>query len=150
VSDRECFDFLKEINYDKQWFLDRGWALKYFYDHDYKGGPMWWPASYKDEPEDPEDYYTEVFPPGFKLQEGYGKDDEDYPAECCANCINSRSEYSYGCRLVEVIVACDSTVLKGKQDICPGHSNPCFTSDVKYAPHAICSYFKPRGLSYQI
>lgn len=147
MSDRECFDFLKSINYNKQYFIDRGWTKKYWNNLQTYGGPLWWPLYFKDEPN--EDSYN-WFPPGFKLQEGYGKDNEDYPRECCANCKNSRSQHDYGCRLAEVRVATDSSVLYGNDYVSHGHSNPVFVWDVKFAPHAICNYFEQRELSYNI
>lgn len=143
MSDKDCFDFLDSINYDKQYFIDKGWTKKYH--HNIRGW-RWWPECFKDE-ENLEDNWVEWFPPGFKLSEEKFDDDKGvYPKRCCANCKNSKNKYSrehaYGCRLPEVRTAYDSTVLKGKDYITPGHSNPCFVWEVKFAPNAICDYFE--------
>ena len=151
MSDKECFDFLKNINYDKQYFLDKGWTKKYYhFVRNYK----WWPEAYKDEPGSDETDYV-WFPPGFKLsEEEFDYDKGIFPKKCCINCINSKGkyykEYHYGCKLPEIRAAHDSTILKEKDYISAGHSNPCFVSKVEFAPHAICDYFYPTGLNYQI
>lgn len=151
MSDEACFSFLKSINYDKQYFIDKGWTEKYYWPDkpgDYK---RWWPQSFKDE-SNKEDNWRVWFPPGFRVIEEFNDcyDTGILPSKCCGYCRNSRSETSYGCRLPEVRTAHDSTVLKGKDHISPGHSNPCFAWDVKFAPHAICDYFIARELTYEI
>jgi len=151
MSDEACFAFLKSINRDKQYFLDKGWTPKYYWSEPYK---RWWPESFRDEI-NPDDNWIEWFPPSFKLvEEGFDDDKGLYPKECCINCKNSKGKYShehaFGCRLPEVRVANDSSVLKGKDHVCIGHSNPVFVWDVKFAPHAVCDYFDPMGYTYNI
>jgi hypothetical protein len=150
MSDEACFDFLKSINYDKQYFIDKGWTKKYWNE---KAGVCWWPGKYSDVPgEDPNDYTW--FPPGFKLvKEGYDEYKGTFPEKCCTTCKNSKGkysrEYAYGCRLPEIRVAYDSSVLH-EDRISAGHSNPCFVWDLKFAPHAVCDYFDPVEYNYSI